>query len=45
MVTGFGIWLLADARQIIEDCRQSYNTERPHSALYGRPPIQQALYY
>ena len=36
---------LADARRIIEDWRQSYNTERPHSALCGRTPTQQALYY
>jgi putative transposase len=36
---------LADARQIIEDWRQSYNTERPHSALCGRTPSQQTLYY
>jgi putative transposase len=36
---------LADARRLIEDWRQSYNTERPHSALCGRTPTQQALYY
>jgi putative transposase len=36
---------LADARQTIEDWRQSYNTERPHSALCGRTPAQQAVYY
>jgi putative transposase len=35
---------LADARRTIEDWRQSYNTERPHSALCGRTPTQQALY-
>lgn len=33
---------LADARQIIEDWRESYNTERPHSALGGRTPTQHA---
>ena len=40
-------WLrsLPDARCIIEDWRQSYNTERPHSALCGRTPTQQAVYY
>jgi putative transposase len=36
---------LPDARHIIEDWRQSYNTERPHSALCGRTPTQQAVYY
>jgi putative transposase len=36
---------LTDARRLIEDWRESYNTERPHSALCGRTPIQQALYY
>lgn len=36
---------LADARQIIDDWRQSYNTQRPHSALGGRTPTQQADYY
>jgi len=40
-------WLrsLADARRLSEDGRQSDNTERPHSALGGRTPTQQALYY
>lgn len=32
---------LADARRIIADWRESYNTERPHSALAGRTPSQQ----
>lgn len=36
---------LADARHIIEDWRESYNTERPHSALGGRTPTQHAVYY
>jgi putative transposase len=36
---------LADARQLIEDCRGSYNTERPHSALCGRTPTQHAVHY
>ncbi len=36
---------LADARQIIEDWRERYNTERPHSALGGRTPTQHAVYY
>jgi putative transposase len=36
---------LADARRIIEDWRESYNTERPHSALCGHPPAEHALYY
>jgi putative transposase len=36
---------VADARRTIEDCRQSSNTARPHSALCGRTPTQQALYY
>jgi putative transposase len=36
---------LADARQIIEDWRESYNTERPHSALGGQTPTQHALYF
>jgi putative transposase len=39
---------LADARQISEDWRERYNTERPHSALGGRgerTPTQQALHY
>lgn len=36
---------LADARYIIEDWRESYNTERPHSALCGHPPAEYALYY
>lgn len=36
---------LADARRLIADWRLSYNTERPHSALCGRTPTQQALYY
>jgi putative transposase len=36
---------LADARQSIEDWRESYNTQRPHSALGGRTPTQQAEYY
>jgi putative transposase len=36
---------LADARQILEEGRESYDTERPHSALCGRTPTQQALYY
>ncbi len=35
---------LADARHIIEEWRQSYNTERPHSALGGRTPTQQAVH-
>ena len=33
---------LADARRLSEDWRQSYNTERPHSALDGRTPSQHA---
>jgi putative transposase len=36
---------LTDARQIIEDWRQSYNTQRPHSALVGRTPTQHAVDY
>ena len=36
---------LADARRIIEDWRESYNTQRPHSALGGRTPTQHALHY
>jgi putative transposase len=36
---------LADARQIIEECRDTYNTQRPHSALGGRTPTQHAEYY
>lgn len=36
---------LADARQMIEDWRESYNTERPHSALGGRTPTQHAVFY
>ena len=36
---------LAEAQRLIENWRQSYNTERPHSALCGRTPTQQALYY
>jgi len=36
---------LADARCIIEDWRERYNTERPHSALCGHPPAEYALYY
>jgi putative transposase len=36
---------LADARRLITDWRQSYNTERPHSALCGRTPTQQMLHY
>ena len=35
----------AEARQILGEGRVSYNTERPHSALCGRTPTQQALYY
>jgi putative transposase len=31
---------LADARQIIEKWRESYNTERPHSGLDGKTPAQ-----
>lgn len=36
---------LADARQISEDWRQTYNTEHPHSVLCGPIPTQQTLYY
>lgn len=36
---------LADARRIIEDWRQSYNTERPHSALCGHTPAAFAVHY
>jgi putative transposase len=36
---------LAKARRTIEDWRQSYNAERPHSALCGWTPTQQAIYY
>jgi putative transposase len=36
---------LADARRIIVDWRQSYNTERPHSALGGRTPTQHTVSY
>lgn len=36
---------LAEARQIIEDWRESYNTERPHSALGGRTPTQHVVDY
>jgi putative transposase len=36
---------LADAREIIEDWRESYNTERPHSALEGKTPAQCAADY
>jgi putative transposase len=31
---------LTDAREIIEDWRESYHTERPHSALEGKTPAQ-----
>jgi putative transposase len=33
-----GFRSLADAREIIEDWRESYKTERPHSALAGKTP-------
>lgn len=36
---------LADARRLIEDWRESYNTERPHSALCGHTPAAYALHY
>lgn len=36
---------LADARRLIEDGRESYNTERPHSALCGHTPAAYALHY
>jgi putative transposase len=36
---------LTDAREIIEDWRESYNTERPHSALEGKTPAQCAADY
>ena len=36
---------LADARRLIEDWRESYNTERPHSALCGHTSAAYALHY
>jgi putative transposase len=33
---------VARCRQIVETWRQHYNTQRPHSALGGRPPAQRA---
>jgi putative transposase len=36
---------LAEAREIIEKWRESYNTERPHSALEGKTPAQCAADY
>jgi putative transposase len=36
---------LADARVTIEKWRESYNTERPHSALEGKTPAQCAADY
>jgi len=36
---------LADAREIIEEWRESYNKERPHSALEGKTPAQCAADY
>ena len=34
---------LAEARIVIERCRQHYNTQRPHSSLGYKPPAPQAL--
>ena len=31
---------LADARQIVEEWRQDYNAERPHSALGYQTPVE-----
>jgi transposase InsO family protein len=31
---------LGDARQIVEDWRQDYNADRPHSALAHQTPEQ-----
>jgi putative transposase len=36
---------LAHARELIEAWRESYNTQRPHSALGGRTPTQHAVNY
>ena len=33
---------LADARQIITAWKEEYTTERPHSALNGRTPVEGA---
>ena len=40
---GFEVFnTLAEARVLIEQWRQHYNTQRPHSALRYRPPAQEA---
>ena len=43
LLNGELFYSLAEARIVIERCRQHYNTQRPHSSLGYKPPAPQAL--
>ena len=43
LLNGEIFYTLKEARILIEDWRQHYNTKRPHSSLHYRPPAPEAI--
>jgi transposase InsO family protein len=43
LLNGEVFYTLKEAKIIIEDWRQHYNTKRPHSALGYKPPAPEAI--